>query len=682
MKCPQCNTFQGVALSNCPNCNYQFAFNSSLQNMDDAKMEELITKIDTQYPYLYYTKNQWVSILQNIRKRPTWWLLIPTIVCIGLSLSIPFNSSYLLALGILMFLLTISVWGIFYPMNDRKTVTEFAQVWLAAGKSVNHLITSPQLDQVLHDYDPSAYPINRVIVVAEDIQVDLLVRNQLHVNYDALVISNNLYPSQASDWLEKNLPLNPQIPIFLLQTPNVKPQEFTNAFTSLEQQLNLAQLNYQTVEVYDQAFAQNSASKKVRNKVMSYQQTLELDLLPIDYIEQMLAQVIQGSKTVKPMGNQTATSSQTSAQTTLTQTLQQLRNNVQNTTTTASVPPMVQNVAVTPPQTTQKTSRPSPPPQQATPNATQTQFAQQQLNDLQRNYWKAQQQLQRLVTDYQKQKEAAQQKQNKPQNGANTKGFHQSIDQQIAQLQGLQKAYARFRQTLQNIQTRLQNLDVNALPKQATDIEVLRQQVAEVQAQFTAQLKLAQQEDLTTQLEQLKTQASWDAYQAQVKTLLDAQEKFETLEMQFLPYKEKLDEQAAELWQIFDKALAPLKDDKAIKAKTRDLIMDYAQQIKNLVKDKDTCDQMEAHYQASINELTTLTQKIEAWQNNHATDQMMDLKNKQLWLNYANYEEEVFWKTYRELLYNVKNPMIGIASPVQPPQQKQQWEQLYDILGL
>lgn len=673
MKCPQCNTFQGVALSNCPNCNYQFAFNSSLQNMDDAKMEELITKIDTQYPYLYYTKNQWVSILQNIRKRPTWWLLIPTIVCIGLSLSIPFNSSYLLALGILMFLLTISVWGIFYPMNDRKTVTEFAQVWLAAGKSVNHLITSPQLDQVLHDYDPSAYPINRVIVVAEDIQVDLLVRNQLHLNYDALVISIHLYPSQASDWLEKNLPLNPQIPIFLLQTPNVKPQDFTNAFTPLEQRLNLAQLNYQTVEVYDLAFAQNSASKKMRNKVMGYQQTLELDLLPIDYIEQVLAQVIQGSKAVKPIAP---------SQSTLSQTLQQLRNNVQNPTSTASVPPMVQNVAAAPPKTTPKTSKPSPPPKQTTPNAAQAQFAQQQLNELQGGYWKVQQQLKTLVTNYQRLKEAVQQKQNNPQTKADIQAFSQDIDQQITQVQSLQKAYAGFRQTLQNIQTRLQNLDANALPKQATDVEVLKQQIAEVQAQFTAQLKLGQQEDLTAQLEQLKTQASWDAYQTQVKTLLDAQEKFETLEMQFLPYKEKLDEQAAELWQVFDKALAPLKDDKAVKAKTRDLIMDYAQQIKSLVKDKEACDQTEVHYQASINELTTLTQQLEAWQNNEATDQMMDLKNKELWLNYNNYDEEYFWQTYRELLYNVKNPMIGIASPVQPPQQKQQWEQLYDILGL
>jgi hypothetical protein len=572
-------------------------------------------------------------------------------------------------------MLTLLTWSIFYPTNDRKTLTEFTRIWLAAGKAQPKLITSPQLNQQLHDYDPSSYPINQIMVVAEDIQVDWFVRNQLHINYDALVISTNLYPSQAFAWLEKNLLLNPQIPVFLLQTPNVIPQYFTNAFTPLEKQLNLAQLNYQTVEVYDQAFAQNNASKKVRNKVMGYQQTLELDLLPIDYIEQMLAQVIQGSKTVKP----TAPSQN---QSTLSQTLQQLRDNVQNPTSTASAPPMVQNVAAAPPQTTQKTSKPSPSPKQTTPNATQTQFAQQQLNDLQRNYWEVQQQLQNVVADYQKLKNAVQQKQNNPQTGADTKAFNQDIDQQIAQVQGLQKKYAGFQQALQNIQTRLQNLYVNALPKQATDIEVLKQQVAEVQAEFTTQLKLAQKEDLTTQLEQLKTQASWDAYQAQVKTLLDAQEKFETLEMQFLPYKEKLDEQAAELWQVFDKALAPLKDDKAVKAKTRDLIMDYAQQIKNLVKDKDTCDQMEAHYQTSINELTTLTQKIEAWQNNHATDQMMDMKNKQLWLNYANYEEEAFWKTYRELLYNVKNPMIGIASPVQPPQQKQQWEQLYDILGL
>lgn len=671
-KCPQCNAFQGVDIPLCSSCNYQFAFNSSTTGISDEKMMGLIAKIEEQHPHLYYTKNQYIRLLQSTRSRSKLWLFMPIVIgtVIGLSFSFPF--SYLFLLAFLTLLITLLTWTIFYPTNDRKTIDKFVSLWLAMGKGSNHLLVSPQLNQQLHDYDPHSYAIKQVIVVAKDIHVDWLVKNQLHLHYDALVISANLYPNQAYQWLEKNVPINPQIPVFLLQTPEVKAQELIDRLKPLEQKFNIDQLEYHPVDVYNQSLINNGWLKKNGKKVLGYKQPLELDLLPIEEIDLVLAQAIQRNNTIKPVVNVTSppTNPHATSTNSFTQTLQQLRNNVENASSSTSVPPIIQNVVASPPVSTKAGN-----PQGA-------QAAQQLLNNLQRDYWKVQQQLKTLTVDYQKLKDTVKQKQQQLQSITNQKVFNQGIDQQINQVEILQKEYVSFQQELQRVQSQLQTIDPDLLPKQATDIEVLRQQIAEVHDRFEAQLKQAQQEDLTAQLEHIKIRAGWDAYQAQVKQLLDAQEKLETLEMQFLPYKEKIDEQAAELWQAFDQALAPLKDEKAKKAKTRDLIIDYGQQIKNLVKDKETCDQIEAHYQTSINELTQLTQQIEAWQNNHATDQMMDMKNKELWLNYANYEEETFWKTYRELLYNVKNPMIGIASPVQPPQQKQQWEQLYDILGL
>jgi hypothetical protein len=599
----------------------------------ERRVDLAIRDLKSKSPDLYYTQEQLFYLIEDKVSRATssgclmLFALVAGIVCLTIAPigAVPSKIVSVVCLGLFIFSM------VNYIILEKGNFNQLINYWHPDNTPLDHLITQPTLDSNFQGYDLNNYSVGCVIVTEQNIHTDIIVKNGWHKEYNALVISQELYPAQVMPILQQELSIAPQMPIYFLHNVGANGEQMIKKFK------NKIPFNVSSHPMKDIGFDKAGLSLIADSKEFKQKLTqayLGVEDIPINLIQRKVREVTWLSEDLKL--NQNVTQSNLH------------QSNTQGQPNTSSDPAKEY----------------------------------QKLKNTEEALWKVHNTLSKLNEGYKEVGQLVKQKETEYQQQRSAQG----IDQVIEKYNMLKKDYALHRKLVTSLSAQFQVVDTKLLQDKIAEVNYLKDQIAQLQDQYFAQLDSINNSNTVEVLEKMKiaanTAVSWNTYQKQIKQLIEVQDKLATLEMQFLPYKEKLDEQAAELWQVFDKALAPLSDDKAVKAKTRDLIIDYGQQIKMLVKDKETCDQMEAHYQTNINELTTLTQQIEAWQNNPATDQMMDMKNKELWLNYNNYDEEYFWQTYRELLYNVKNPMIGIASPVQPPQQKQQWEQLYDILGL
>ena len=102
---------------------------------------------------------------------------------------------------------------------NRAALEQLVNKWLAAGRDMPRLIRAPALTSPAGPYrenDLFDYGVERIIVVDEDLLVDLLVRNNLHADHRALVISAGGYPRHLRRMAHNLLQQRPDIPVILL----------------------------------------------------------------------------------------------------------------------------------------------------------------------------------------------------------------------------------------------------------------------------------------------------------------------------------------------------------------------------------------------------------------------------------------------------------------------------------
>ncbi len=641
MMCPQCKTSQSSDVNTCTNCGYQFVFSSSAFGITDEQMMYIVKSVQSKNPKLYYTQNQWLHFLQEEKKelkQPESLLLLPLVLIFIVVGLMPLQ--YGVVIGVFLGILTLVAKLEYYAPLSHKKLKDITQRWLNAGKDIDHLLWQPMLEHQPNDYQPLNTQVNCVILTEYDLYVDLLVKNELHLKYNALVLSQNLYPHQVHPLLEQLLVKQPQVPIYVLHNSYTDMHKVASQFQSIQQKVGIQSLNLKDVGVSIDYFENDAALNKVKKTLPSPNANLPLDVLPLNYLDQLLEQA------------------------TLTQ-------NSHLITLTASKP-----------------SKPKPVmPAQRTVRRVAKQIggtskeAKKILNQLQKTYWKTQQMVENIQVDYQEFKANIQQKGVTYAPQIDPKIWSKGIDKQLHNIQLLQQEMYTLEGVIVNTSDTLHSLDLDLLPDRLNEVDELKEKLDDLQALHTQHLNEIMQDDIVNLLEYAKLKPSWDGYQKNVQKFLEARRTLASLEDKYLPYRAQVDEQAATLWQIFEPALAPLTKDKEIKAQIRTLTIDYGAQIKDLARSKEAYASIEPQYEACIAQLTKLAKQIKSWQKDYATDQMMDTKTKELWLNYEGYEEDDFWEAYNDLLFLVKDPMMKVRLASQLLE-KQPWEPLYEILGL
>lgn len=641
MICPQCKTSQSSDSNTCTSCGYQFVFSSSAFGITDEQMLYIIKSVQSKNPKLYYTQNQWLHFLQDEKKdlkQPESLLLLPLVLIFIVVGFAPLQ--YGVIVGVFIGILTLVAKLEYYAPLSHKKLKDITQRWLGAGKDIDHLLWQPMLEHQPNHYQPLNTQVNCVILTEQDLYVDLLVKNDLHLKYNALVLSQNLYPNHVQPLLKQLLAQQPHVPIYVLHNSHTDMHKVASQLQPIQQKIGIQSLNLQDVGVSIDYFNNDAALHKVKKTLPSPNTHLPLDVLPLSYLDQLLAQ---------------ATSTQNSSPITL--TAHKPSTPKYTAPAQSAMRKVVRKVGGTPKE------------------------AKKALNQLQKTYWKTQQMVENIQVDYQEFKANVQQKgvAYKPQ--IDPKVWSKGIDKQLHQIHLLQQEMNTLKGVIVNAKDIMQSLDLDLLPDRLGEVNELQQKLDDLQTLHSKHLNEIMQDDIVNLLEYAKLKPSWDGYQKKVKKFLEVRKRLATIEAQYLPYRAQVDEQAATLWQIFEQALAPLTTDKEIKAQIRNLTIDYGVQIKDLAKNKEACNPIKTQYEACVTQLTKLAKQITNWQKDYTTDQMMDVKNKELWLNYENYEEEEFWGTYQELLYLVKDPMVE-ATLASQLLEKQPWEPLYEILGL
>lgn len=675
MTCPGCNKLQYVVNGKCPECHYQFVFSEGDRKMTDFKMQNIFADLTKKRPGFYYTKNQMYEMVKDrIDHKNRTMLLIGLLVAAMIAVPLLFVK-LIIVLELILVIGILSILGSFFPRLKKDEFMKLIDKWVAAGKRTGNLIEHLGLHLHTTVYEPEVYDTECVIVTDEEMYVDLLVKNKLHIKYNALVVSKKLYPSYAVPRLKELLTLD--VPVYFIHNADSLGVNTLETFRH-QQGINVDFRNCRDIGLFPQDFDKHRLLKRLKNDTTVPFNPL-LDLLPLYAIDAMLTRYI--SQGVLPQSFSAPPKNTTVAKTPIAKPTQK------------PAPPIPASVKNT--QTTQRFSKPDK--KQADPQALA--IAERKLTQLYEVYGNVQDRLTQMEADYEALVVIMKQRKAKEGTSAN-------LDDLMREFANLEKSCMAYESVITGLAPQLAALDKQTLElaNKTNDVKDISTKTEKVRYRYFKLLSDLRQITMLSSAKQqapvqpsvaktaakspaparatVVTQKFWQEYQQKTKDVLKIRESFENLENQYLLHKEKTDEQAEELWQVFDQGLGTLKEDKAIKAKTRELIIAHAEKITTLANDKEACDQLEGDYKASINQMTVLTQQLQKLHDSQPMDRLMDKKNKELWLAYVSFGEEEFWTRYRELLYMVKNPMIGVASPVMPLNQQQQWEKLYDILGL
>jgi hypothetical protein len=101
---------------------------------------------------------------------------------------------------------------------DQK-LREWVRKWEAAGRPIPRLLRAPTLDRAPGPYrekDIYDYGVEKILIVQHDILVDLFVKNNLHAEQRALVLSERGYPGYLLPVAQRLLAERPDLPVVLL----------------------------------------------------------------------------------------------------------------------------------------------------------------------------------------------------------------------------------------------------------------------------------------------------------------------------------------------------------------------------------------------------------------------------------------------------------------------------------
>lgn len=222
MRCPRCaNNHAKKDGPVCKKCGRTFVFFDK-DPMSDGKFATLLSRASSGNT-LYFTRDQLYTVyaLQDGSSRPGIVSLL-VILAIGVGSAFAFFAgsaglgSFLAVAAVISLAIWLSMRSAKPP--PRASLMHALDRWHAA-EPIEKLIDRPSLQkppQTWREPDIYDYGVERILVVQHDILVDLFVKNGLHAQERAVIVSERGYPDYIVPIARRLLEESPQLPIFLL----------------------------------------------------------------------------------------------------------------------------------------------------------------------------------------------------------------------------------------------------------------------------------------------------------------------------------------------------------------------------------------------------------------------------------------------------------------------------------
>ncbi|MEM7475830.1 MAG: hypothetical protein AAF483_12635 [Planctomycetota bacterium] len=209
--------------------------------MTDGKMAAAIRRA-SRNGTAFFTANQlYAAYASRAGGRPKWaGPVLGFAALISLGTIASFGQGEILSgISWLLFSLPFFWLGIFYRSKPVRPAmfASWIDLWLRSGKTIDGLIQQPSLHQPppqWSEQDIYDYGVERILIVQHDLLVDLFVRNGLHAEQRALVISESGYPSYLMAVTKRLLEERPDLPVFAFHDADAQGQAMMQRLFSMD----------------------------------------------------------------------------------------------------------------------------------------------------------------------------------------------------------------------------------------------------------------------------------------------------------------------------------------------------------------------------------------------------------------------------------------------------------------
>lgn len=231
MKCPKCNNDQKYNEGMyCTSCKRRFFLNPKTYGYGDAYFKFLIDKVSLK-GMLYFTENQLFAVNINnhtYTKRYRVKILVVFIAVI-INLLLRNTFAFFFSFGIIVILFAFFKSK---PLIKLNTLKKHIKSWPERANHFKKLITEASLNENISPNIPDDvfdYGIDKIILIDNPMYVDLIVKNNWHLELKAAVISYTGYPKGIYQ-KAKNLAQSQSPTVYLLHDANTPPSKMTNEF--------------------------------------------------------------------------------------------------------------------------------------------------------------------------------------------------------------------------------------------------------------------------------------------------------------------------------------------------------------------------------------------------------------------------------------------------------------------
>lgn len=227
MKCPECQHDQKYKYGlKCGSCGYGFTFDKRSavsRGLTDGKFLACVNAA-SQNGTVWFTSNQLFAAYSRRSYQSPVPSLIGVLIFLAAAIGVGMHGPVPIAVGLgVATLLCLSAFAGRVKSNrttrTRAYFDRLVHLWRKDGKPIEKLIDEPSLHEPPPEWsepDIYDYGVERLLIVERDVLVDLLVRNGIHAEQRALVISESGYPDYLLPVARRVLEEQPDVPIFLL----------------------------------------------------------------------------------------------------------------------------------------------------------------------------------------------------------------------------------------------------------------------------------------------------------------------------------------------------------------------------------------------------------------------------------------------------------------------------------
>ena len=264
MKCPKCQINHKKSAGMKCSCGYRFALDPAVHGMADGKLLALVRRASSN-DTVYFTRNQLVTANSKIDKSSaiTCLLIGVILIALGLTFCLKIFPAQIFALIVGVLLVFSGIHSLFYSRPNREKLFLALDTYKSQHGSPEKLIEAPELDSPPDnnfESDLFDYGVERILVVQRKLLVDLLVKNKVHVQNRALIVTADGYPKYLADTLQRLLTETPDLPVFFFHDSD------SAGINWVQQNLESSRFNNGRRKLIDMGFSPNDLQNLKRLK--------------------------------------------------------------------------------------------------------------------------------------------------------------------------------------------------------------------------------------------------------------------------------------------------------------------------------------------------------------------------------------------------------------------------------